>query len=101
MIDGHDTRALRSAMRHALAAQRPVVVHVRDGEGQGLQAPAEEGGLEGMEKWHAAKPKSIANRVPAKPKVVPAGKDANPAPAQYTKVFGERPGGRVSPRPSG
>jgi 1-deoxy-D-xylulose-5-phosphate synthase len=40
-----------------------------------------------MEKWHAAKPKSIVDRAPA-PKVVPA-LDANPAPAQWTKVFGE------------
>jgi 1-deoxy-D-xylulose-5-phosphate synthase len=88
IVDGHDTRTLRSALRHALAAQRPVVVHVATVKGKGF-APAENGGLEGMEKWHAAKPKSIANRVPAKAKVVPGGKDANPAPAQYTKVFGD------------
>ena len=39
-----------------------------------------------MEKWHAAKPKSIANGVaaPAKP-----ARPARPAPPQYTKVFGE------------
>jgi 1-deoxy-D-xylulose-5-phosphate synthase len=37
-----------------------------------------------MEKWHAAKPKSIAQRRPA-----PAGKPAKPAPPQYTQVFGE------------
>ena len=47
----------------ALDAQRPVVVHVATVKGKGF-APAEEGGLEGMEKWHAAKPKSIANRAP-------------------------------------
>nr|MDQ3371283.1 1-deoxy-D-xylulose-5-phosphate synthase [Actinomycetota bacterium] len=88
VVDGHDTRTLRSALRHALAAQRPVVVHVATVKGKGF-APAEDGGLEGMEKWHAAKPKSIANRVPAAVKAVPAGKDANPAPAQYTKVFGD------------
>jgi len=88
VVDGHDTRTLRSALRHALAAQRPVVVHVATVKGKGF-APAEDGGLEGMEKWHAAKPKSIANRVPATVKAVPAGKDANPAPAQYTKVFGD------------
>jgi 1-deoxy-D-xylulose-5-phosphate synthase len=38
-----------------------------------------------MEKWHAAKPKSIADRRPA----APAGKPAKPAPPQYTQVFGE------------
>ena len=48
------------ALRQALAAERPVVVHIATVKGKGF-APAEEGGLEGMEKWHAAKPKSIAN----------------------------------------
>ena len=51
-------------------------------------APAEDGGLEGMEKWHAAKPASIVNGAPAAAKPRPA-KDPNPAPAQYTKVFGD------------
>src|SRR4051812_3863942 len=64
VIDGHDTRGLRVALRAALAADRPVVVHCATVKGKGFEA-AEEGGLEGMEKWHAAKPKSIANRVPA------------------------------------
>src|SRR6185503_1604279 len=41
--------------------------------------------LEGMEKWHAAKPKSIANGRPAPAKPAPA----TPAPPQYTAVFGE------------
>jgi 1-deoxy-D-xylulose-5-phosphate synthase len=87
VIDGHDVRSLRAALRKALDAQRPVVVHVATVKGKGF-APAEDGGLEGMEQWHAAKPKSIANRAPA-PKVVPAGQDANPAPAQWTEVFGK------------
>jgi 1-deoxy-D-xylulose-5-phosphate synthase len=87
VIDGHDVRSLRAALRKALAAQRPVVVHIATVKGKGFD-PAEHGGLEGMEKWHAAKPKSIANRAPA-PKVVAAGKDANPAPAQWTEVFGK------------
>ena len=60
MIDGHDVRALRVALRDALAAQRPVVVHIATVKGKGF-APAEDGGLEGMERWHAAKPRSIAN----------------------------------------
>ncbi len=55
VIDGHDVRALREALREALAAERPVVVHVATVKGKGF-APAEDGGLEGMEKWHAAKP---------------------------------------------
>ncbi|HEV3048140.1 MAG TPA: 1-deoxy-D-xylulose-5-phosphate synthase [Solirubrobacteraceae bacterium] len=90
VVDGHDVRALREALREALAAQRPVVVHIATVKGKGF-APAEEGGLEGMEKWHAAKPKSIVNGSPARPK--PAangtrGKTAAPRP-QYTQVFGE------------
>ena len=64
VIDGHDVRALRRALRNALAAERPVVVHIATVKGKGF-APAEDGGLEGMEKWHAAKPKSIANGAPA------------------------------------
>jgi 1-deoxy-D-xylulose-5-phosphate synthase len=60
VIDGHDVRALREALREALAAERPVVVHVATVKGKGF-APAEDGGLEGMERWHAAKPNSIAN----------------------------------------
>ena len=64
VIDGHDVRAVRRALREALIAQRPVVIHCATVKGKGF-APSEEGGLEGMEKWHAAKPKSIANGVPA------------------------------------
>ena len=85
VIDGHDVRALRKAIGDALAAQRPVVVHCATVKGKGFKA-AEEGGLEGMEKWHAAKPKSISKRVPT-----PAAKQAADAPVpppQYTAVFG-------------
>jgi 1-deoxy-D-xylulose-5-phosphate synthase len=83
VIDGHDVRAVRRALRAAFEAERPVVIHVATVKGKGF-APAEEGGLEGMEKWHAAKPKSIAQRRPA-----PSSKPAKPAPPQYTQVFGE------------
>ncbi len=83
VIDGHDVRALRRALREALAAGRPVVVHCATVKGKGF-APAEEGGLEGMEKWHAAKPNSIANGAPAASSKV----RAKPAPPQYTEVFG-------------
>ncbi|PTL54773.1 1-deoxy-D-xylulose-5-phosphate synthase [Paraconexibacter algicola] len=86
VIDGHDVRALRLALKQAFAAERPVVVHVATVKGKGF-APAEEGGLEGMEQWHAAKPKSIANGSPVAAKPAPA--DAKPAPPQYTKVFGD------------
>jgi 1-deoxy-D-xylulose-5-phosphate synthase len=111
VVDGHDVPALRQALREALAAERPVVVHVATVKGKGF-APAEDGGLEGMEKWHAAKPKSILNGVPTQP--VPTQTTAQPdlaqpnssgsadtagksapqqpakgAPLQYTQVFGE------------
>jgi 1-deoxy-D-xylulose-5-phosphate synthase len=85
VIDGHDVRALRIAVRDALAAQRPVVVHIATVKGKGF-APAENGGLEGMERWHAAKPRSIANG-----EVVHSSRrdDVPPPPPQYTTVFGE------------
>ncbi len=85
VIDGHDVRSVRKALREALAAERPVVVHCATVKGKGF-APAEEGGLEGMEKWHAAKPKSIANGAPAVSTPVPS--PVKPIP-QYTTVFGE------------
>jgi 1-deoxy-D-xylulose-5-phosphate synthase len=84
VIDGHNVAALRKALREALAADRPVVVHAATVKGKGF-APAEEGGLEGMEKWHAAKPKSIANGAPAVKVAVPS--PVKPVP-QYTEVFG-------------
>jgi len=79
VVDGHDVRALRQALREALAAERPVVVHVATVKGKGF-APAEDGGLEGMEKWHAAKPNSILNGVPTQP--VPTQTTAQPDLAQ-------------------
>ena len=102
MIDGHDVAALREALTEAFDADRPVVVHVHTVKGKGF-APAEEGGLEGMEKWHAAKPKSIVNGAPA-PKPVPVKESDSPdsiaperlekppaagAPPQYTQVFAD------------
>src|SRR6476661_2020816 len=82
VIDGHDVRAMRRALKAAFEAERPVVIHCATVKGKGF-APAEDGGLEGMEKWHAAKPKSIAQRRPA------PSTPAKPAPPQYTQVFGE------------
>jgi 1-deoxy-D-xylulose-5-phosphate synthase len=83
VVDGHDVHAVREAVSEALDAQRPVVVHIATVKGKGF-GPAEEGDLEGMEKWHAAKPKSIANGAPAA-----GGKAAEAKPPQYTAVFGE------------
>jgi 1-deoxy-D-xylulose-5-phosphate synthase len=86
VIDGHDMRALRIALRSALAAERPVVVHIATVKGKGFAA-SEQGGLEGMERWHAAKPNSIAHGAPAPPPVL--GGPAPPArPPLYTTVFG-------------
>ena len=100
VIDGHDVGALRGAIADALGAEQPVVVHIHTVKGKGF-TPAEEGGLEGMEKWHAAKPKSIVNRKPAEPKPVPVRESDSPegieklepppapAPPQYTAVFAD------------
>jgi len=89
VVDGHDVKALREALREALAAERPVVVHIATVKGKGF-APAEEGGLEGMEEWHAAKPNSILNGCPTRPADLRPGEiPPKPRPPQYTKVFGE------------
>jgi 1-deoxy-D-xylulose-5-phosphate synthase len=102
VIDGHDVRVLRRSLREALKAGRPVVLHIHTVKGKGF-APAEEGGLEGMEKWHAAKPGSIVDRQPASKKPVPVKesdapdsiapekleKPPPPAPPQYTAVFAD------------
>jgi 1-deoxy-D-xylulose-5-phosphate synthase len=102
VVDGHDVAALRRAISGALRAQRPVVVHIHTVKGKGF-TPAEEGGLEGMEKWHAAKPGSIVDGKPAEAKPVPV-KESNspaaiapeklerpqpPSPPQYTSVFAD------------
>jgi 1-deoxy-D-xylulose-5-phosphate synthase len=83
VIDGHDVKALREAIGEALEAERPVVVHCKTVKGKGF-APAEEGGLAGMEKWHAAKPGSVINGTAA-----PKRKGASAPKPQYTTVFGE------------
>jgi 1-deoxy-D-xylulose-5-phosphate synthase len=103
VIDGHDVGALRAALNEAFAADRPVVVHIHTVKGKGF-APAEEGGLEGMEKWHAAKPHSIVDGMPAGSKPVPVKESDSPeaiaperlekppaagTPPQYTQVFAD------------
>jgi 1-deoxy-D-xylulose-5-phosphate synthase len=109
LIDGHDVKQLRRALSQALNADRPVVVHVKTVKGKGFP-PAEEGGLEGMEKWHAAGPGSIekGGRPASENKDRPASGAApadegsgnaasakgprigarKPAAPQYTQVFG-------------
>jgi 1-deoxy-D-xylulose-5-phosphate synthase len=103
VIDGHDMASLRRALRGAIEADRPVVVHIHTVKGKGFE-PAEEGGLAGMEKWHAAKPGSIVDRRPApkkEPKPIPVSESDSPekieklekpppkSPPQYTAVFAE------------
>ncbi|HVO53690.1 MAG TPA: 1-deoxy-D-xylulose-5-phosphate synthase [Solirubrobacterales bacterium] len=101
VIDGHDVAALRAALTEAFAADRPVVVHIHTVKGKGF-TPAEEGGLETMEEWHAAKPNSIVNGVPAAAKPVPVTETDSPegierlekppaagSPPQYTQVFAD------------
>src|SRR5207249_5043970 len=86
MVDGHDVAALRASIGEALRADRPVVVHIKTVKGKGF-APAEEGGLEGMEKWHAAKPGSVKHGRAAGDGGKAKPKKASPPP-QYTEVFG-------------
>ncbi|HWC08568.1 MAG TPA: 1-deoxy-D-xylulose-5-phosphate synthase, partial [Solirubrobacterales bacterium] len=100
VIDGHDVHALREALTEAFEAERPVVVHIHTVKGKGF-APAEAGGLQTMEEWHAAKPNSIVNGKPAaQRKTVAVTETDSPegierlekppaagSPPQYTKVF--------------
>jgi 1-deoxy-D-xylulose-5-phosphate synthase len=102
VIDGHDVAALREALREAFEAERPVVVHIHTVKGKGFE-PAEAGGLQTMEEWHAAKPNSIVDGKPAsKAKPVPVTETDSPegierlekppaagSPPQYTQVFAE------------
>jgi len=100
-FNGHDVAELRPALEAALEADRPVVVHIHTVKGKGFE-PAEEGGLAGMEKWHAAKPGSIVEGklAPKKPAAKPPltrgemaeGKrpeEAEKPPPAYTAVFGD------------
>ena len=102
VIDGHDVHALREALTEAFEADRPVVVHIHTIKGKGFE-PAEAGGLQTMEEWHAAKPNSIVNGRPAsEQKTVAVTETDSPegierlekppaagSPPQYTKVFAD------------
>ena len=108
VIDGHDVHALREALREAFEADRPVIVHIHTVKGKGF-SPAEEGGLEGMEKWHAAKPNSIVDggprrrsrsrcRSPTRPRRSPrSGWRSRPRPARRRSTRRSSPT-RSSPR---
>jgi 1-deoxy-D-xylulose-5-phosphate synthase len=96
VIDGHDVPALRAALRDALDAERPVVLHIHTVKGKGF-APAEEGGLEGMEKWHAAKPGSIVDRKPAPPAPKPEPVQESDAPDSIAPEKLETPPPKPSP----
>ena len=95
-FDGHDVTALRSNLEAAFDAGRPVVVHIHTVKGKGFE-PAEDGGLEGMEKWHAAKPGSIVAGKPAPRPPLTRGEmsegarpdEAAKPPPAYTSVFGD------------
>ena len=106
-------RAPRARCGKALDAERPVVVHIHTVKGKGFE-PAEEGGLEGMEKWHAAKPGSIVDRKEAAEEAGRAGqrvglaggdREAREAAAQVAAaVHGgvrRRPGRGGEARPAG
>ncbi len=87
-LHGRHRRPRRAApcarrFREAFEADRPVVVHIHTVKGKGF-APAEEGGLEGMEKWHAAKPKSIVNGA--------AGRRSRSRSKESDSPDGDRPG---------
>ena len=94
VIDGHDMKALgRRPAGCAQDADWPVVVHIQTVKGKGW-APAEEGGLEGMETWHAAKPGWIVDRRPS-PK-----KTAKPPLTRSEMIEGRRADPSCRPRPS-
>ena len=86
-VDGHDIAAVRSALRAALEIDRPVLVHVTDGQGQRLRAGR--GRRRGHARRHAVRRRERQGR---------AAKSAGP-PA-YTEVFGARAGGRGRARPA-
>ena len=100
VIDGHDVKALREAIGEALEADRPVVVHCKTVKGKGF-APAEDGGLEGMEQWHAAKPGSIVNGAAAPGKRFSPKERGEAGPAAVHDRLRQRARGGVPPRRAG
>ena len=85
VIDGHDVRALRRALRAALRGRAPRRHPLRDGQGQGLRArrgrrPRGHGEV-------ARRQAEVDRQADARRRRKPAG--GAPAPPQYTQVFGE------------
>jgi 1-deoxy-D-xylulose-5-phosphate synthase len=74
VIDGHDIKAVREAIRQAIETRRPVVVHVRTIKGKGYE-PAEEK----PEKFHGTGPFHLGN---GERKAVVEG-------MSYTEAFGD------------
>ena len=99
VIDGHDVGAVREALKEALDADRPVVVHCSTVKGKGFE-PAEDGGLEGMEAWHAAKPASIVNGAPGG-QAQGARQGPQPGAGAVHEGVRRRPGGRGRARRAG
>ena len=100
VVDGHDVRALRRALRQALDAQRPVVVHIATVKGKGF-APGR-GGRPGGHGAVACRQAQLdrqrrARRVPVA--AAPLAASAPKPPPQYTKVFGDAHGRGGPPRP--
>ena len=87
VIDGHDVRALRGALRKALDGRPPGRRPHRDGQGQGLRA--RRGRRPGGHGEVACRQAEVDRRPRAGPEAA-AGKTRNArAPPQYTQVFGE------------
>jgi 1-deoxy-D-xylulose-5-phosphate synthase len=98
VIDGHDLKAVREALRQAFETERPVVVHARTIKGKGYE-PAEES----PDKYHGTGPFFLGNgeRKETAPEsgaveagAVAAGAQAGAAaagarPVTYTHAFGE------------
>src|SRR6201987_2837961 len=79
VIDGHDVRAIRRALRDALAAERPVVIHCATVKGKGL-APAGGGGGGGDGEAHRANAEGDLRRGPGQGR--PGGRQRCPAAAR-------------------
>ena len=93
VIDGHDVGALREATRRGARGRPARSSSTSTPSRARASRPAEEGGLEGMEKWHAAKPGSIVDRSPAPKKETNSPEPIEkleapppPSPPQYTEV---------------
>jgi 1-deoxy-D-xylulose-5-phosphate synthase len=74
VIDGHDLRALREALRQALDTGRPVVVHARTIKGKGYP-PAEEN----PDRFHGTGPFALGN----------GERREQPIGTSYTEAFGD------------